>query len=357
MTGTPDPGLSARIVVVRRRFTVDVALEVAAGETVAVMGPSGAGKSTVLSALAGLEPLAAGEVRVGERLVDRVSPRVHVPPMGRGIVLLGQDPHLFPHLSARENVAFGPRAGGMPRRAAREEAETWLARVGLPGAGDRKPAELSGGEQQRVAVARALAASPRAVLLDEPLVALDPDTASGIRAMLREELAGRTVVAVTHDAFDAVALAERLVVIEEGRVTQAGPVREVLASPATGFAASIAGLNRIEGVARRGGWERAGVSLGSTHPASLVLPEGAPAAAVFSPAAVFLGGIPAGRSVLGNTWRARVLRVEPTPSGVRVQTDWCAVDVPLLDAAGLEPGTEIALSVAPEDVRLLAAAR
>lgn len=233
-------GLSAHIVVAREHFAVDIALDVAPGETVAVMGPSGAGKSTLLQALAGLEPLTAGEISVGERVVDRVeAPRVRTEPKNRGIVLLGQDARLFPHLTVRENVAFGPRAGGADARAARDAADEWLIRVGLPGAGDRMPRELSGGEGQRVAVARALAASPRAVLLDEPLVALDPETAGEIRRMLRDQLAGTTTIAVTHDAADAVALAERLIVIESGRVTQSGPVREVLAAPASGFVASI----------------------------------------------------------------------------------------------------------------------
>lgn len=346
--------LTARVVVPRSRFDVDVALDVAPGETLAVMGPSGAGKSTVLAALAGLEALTGGEVRVGERIVDRAAaPRVHLPPMARGIVLLGQDPHLFPHLSARENVAFGPRATGTPRTAARADADEWLARVGLPGAGSRRPAELSGGEQQRVAVARALAASPRVVLLDEPLVALDPDTAGGIRAMLRAELAGRTVVAVTHDAIDAVALADRLLVIEAGGVTQSGAVREVLAEPATGFVASIAGLNRVVGTAREGVWEREGVRLRPVAPIDAA--DGSPVAAVFAPGAVRLGAAGAAEPP-ENAWRARIDRLEPTPAGVRVRTPWCAVDVPLLDAVDLAEGAQVRLSVAPEHVRLLPAA-
>lgn len=353
MSPGAEGGLAARVVVPRSRFVVDVALDVAPGETVAVMGPSGAGKSTLLAALAGLERLAAGEVRIGERVVDRIgAPHVHVPPMGRGIVLLGQDPHLFPHLSARENVAFGPRAGRMPRARARAEADAWLERVGLPGAGDRRPGELSGGEQQRVAVARALAASPRAVLLDEPLVALDPDTASGIRSMLRERLRDTTVVAVTHDAIDAVGLADRLLVIESGRVTQSGPVRDVLGAPATPFVASIAGMNRVVGVARAGAWERDGVRLGA-NAALPESPEGAPLAAVFAPGAVRVAGGLDGSAP--NSWRARIERLEPTPGGVRLHTAWCAADVPLLEAVDLIEGAEVALSVAPERVRLLPA--
>lgn len=344
-------GLSAHVIVHRAHFTVDVVLEVAPGETVAVMGPSGAGKSTLVAALAGLAPLAAGVIRVAGRVVD--DGRVRVPPMRRGVVLLGQDPHLFPHLTVRENVAFGLRAGGMGREAARAEADAWLARVGLADAGSRRPRELSGGEQQRVAVARALAASPRAVLLDEPLVSLDPVTAGEIRTMLREQLSGTTVVAVTHDAVDAAALADRLVVIEAGAVTQTGLVRDVLNEPATPFVAAAAGLNRVEGVASGGAWERAGVRLRPADVSSraLVGDEGRPLAAVFRPSSVRLAG--PGEP---DAWTARVDRIEPTPSGVRVQAGWCAVDLDAATAASLAPGAAVHLRVDPRDVRLLPSA-
>jgi molybdate transport system ATP-binding protein len=345
------PGLRARIVVEREHFAVEVAVQVAVGETVAIMGPSGAGKSTLLQALAGLEPLSAGEIEVAGRVVDRVaSPRVRTEPMSRGIVLLGQDARLFPHLSVRENVAFGPRAAGTDASAARDAADGWLARVGLPGAGDRMPRELSGGEGQRVAVARALAASPRAVLLDEPLVALDPATAGDIRQMLRDQLTGITTIAVTHDAADAVALADRLVVVEAGRVTQSGPVREVLSAPATGFVASIAGVNRLVGVAADGGWQSGDLRLASTDAASRALAavEGVPLAAVFRPEQVQV--VVAGDA---DAWRTEVTRLESTLSGVRVQTTSCAVDVSLAGAVGLAPGDPLHLRIDPDRVRFV----
>jgi molybdate transport system ATP-binding protein len=358
-------GLAARVLVRRSRITVDVALEVAVGETVAVMGPSGAGKSTLLGALAGLIALDEGEIRAGERVLERTAaPRIRTAPMKRGVVLLGQDPRLFPHLTARENVAFGPRAAGMQRPEARAAADAWLARVGLPSAGERRPAQLSGGEQQRVAVARALAASPRAVLLDEPLVALDPETAADIRSMLRDQLADTTVVAVTHDAVDAAALADRLVVLEEGRVTQSGAVRDVLAAPATRFVAAIAGLNRVEGVSSDGGWERDGVRLDSTDAASRALAaEGGRAiAAVFRPGSVgAVAGqdVRAARNAAGprNTWTAAVDRLEPTPAGIRLHAGWCTVDLDAASAIGLAAGSPLTLSVDPADVRFLPLAR
>ncbi|MFJ4223838.1 sulfate/molybdate ABC transporter ATP-binding protein [Microbacterium sp. NPDC089695] len=353
MSGQVD-GMQARVVVEREHFAVDVALQVAVGETVAVMGPSGAGKSTLLQALAGFASLDEGEIAVAGRVVDRVAaPRVRTEPMRRGIVLLGQNPRLFPHLSVRENVAFGPRAAGTSAAHARRDADDWLDRVGLPGAGDRRPQELSGGEAQRVAVARALAAAPRVVLLDEPLVALDPETAGGIRRMLRDQLDGTTTVAVTHDAADAVALADRLVVLERGRVTQEGAVREVLAAPASGFVASIAGVNRIEGVSDGGGWRRGDVLLFAADAGSqaLAAADGVALAAVFRPGDLRV----AGEGAATNSWRAVVARVEPTVEGVRVLTDLGAVDLSLSDAGALRPGDALALQVAPEHVRFVPA--
>lgn len=213
------------------------------------------------------------------------------------------------------------------------------------------PRELSGGEGQRVAVARALAASPRAVLLDEPLVALDPETAGDIRRMLRDQLAGITTIAVTHDAADAVALAGRLIVVEAGRVTQSGPVREVLTAPASGFVASIAGANRLVGVARGGGWEGAGIRLVSADTASRALAsvDGSALAAVFRPEDVRVVDAVARE----NTWSAAVTRVEPTLSGVRVRTGSGAVDVPLADAGGLAVGIELRVHVDPGCVRFV----
>lgn len=345
-------GLRAHVVVPRERFTVDVSLQVDAGETVAVMGPSGAGKSTLLQALAGLQPLHAGEIAVEGRIVDSVdAPRVRTEPMRRGVVLLGQKPRLFPHLSAGENVAFGPRAAGVDARSARADADDWLDRVGLPGAGARMPHELSGGEQQRVAVARALAASPRVVLLDEPLVALDPETAGDIRRMLRDQLISTTTVAVTHDASDAVALAERLIVVEAGRVTQSGPVREVLAAPASGFVASIAGLNRLVGVASGGAWRGGEVRLTSTDAASraLAATDGAALAAVFRPGDVRVAE--AGQE----SWPAVVTRLEPSLGGMRVHTDSGAIDLALPAGSDLATGDRLRLTIDPALVRFVAA--
>jgi molybdate transport system ATP-binding protein len=359
--------LDAEILVRRSdAFALSVRLEAAAGEIVAVMGPSGAGKSTLLGALAGFVGIDDGRIRLGDLDVataDGGRTR-SVAPARRGIVLLGQDPRLFPHLSALENVAFGLRAHGTPRAEARLAAQEWLARVGLPDAAERRPAQLSGGQQQRVALARALASRPRLVLLDEPLTSLDPDTADDIRSVIQAAL-DCTAVVVTHAAVDALALAHRLVVIEDGRVSQEGPVRDVFAAPGTPFVASLAGLVRVAGVLRGGAWEADGVRIpGSVAPH---LADGDPVAAVFAPGAVRLSAAPgagagaagAGAVVPGRAaaWTARVRRLEPTLAGVRVHTDApsVAVDVTLetVAAAGLEAGREVALRLEAADVRIL----
>lgn len=244
--------LDARVRVERGRYVLDAHVHADGGEIVAVMGPSGAGKSTLFSALAGFVPLAGGHVQLDGRTVEAAS-GPYVPPRERGIVMLGQEPRLFPHLSARENIAFGPRSRGTARARARHDADAWLERVGLAGMGARKPAHLSGGQQQRVALARALATSPRVLLLDEPLTSLDPATAAGIRALLTEQLAatGTTALVATHDAVDAASLATRLIVLEEGSVTQAGPVHAVLDAAATPFVAVVSGTLPA---ATRDGW-------------------------------------------------------------------------------------------------------
>lgn len=354
--------LDARVVVERPGFRLDAAVQAAAGEVIAVMGPSGAGKSTLLGVLAGLTELDEGFVRLGERELDAApSPRLRTAPSQRGIVLLGQEPRLFPHLSAHANVAFGLRVRGATKAAAAHEADEWLRRVGLGDAGSRRPAQLSGGQQQRVALARALATSPAAILLDEPLTSLDTETAGDVRALLHDQLSatGTTAIVATHDAVDAVSLATRLVVLEDGRVTQSGPVREVLASPATRFTAAVAGLNRVVGAVRDGRWVSGPVVLDARGAAS-ALHDAAQVAAVFRPSAVRMDRAddPADPHETGE-WSARVTRLEQTPAGVRVRTaePEVAVDVAADRVAelALAPGTLVRLRLSAADLRLVAA--
>ena len=210
----------------------------AAGEVLVVIGPNGAGKSTLLRAIAGLEP---GRVRVGdEDWTDRAVPR-------RRVGYVFQDQSLFPHLSALDNVAFGPRARGLGRREADATARAWLERFGIADLAGRRPRELSGGQAQRVAIARALATDPDVLLLDEPFTGLDVSAQMALRNELRKHLRDFTGVTllVTHDAIDAVTLADRVLVLDEGRVAQVGPPAEVAAEPRTPHVARLVGLNLV----------------------------------------------------------------------------------------------------------------
>jgi len=229
---------------------VDVAFSVPPGRVLAILGPNGAGKSTALHVLAGLVRPDAGTVRVGDRLLTESPDGVQVDTHDRRVGLLMQDALLFPHLSVEANVAFGARHGRRSRRAeSREVATRWLAEVGVAELADRAPRQLSGGQAQRVALARALAADPEVLLLDEPLSGLDVDVAAAMRTVLRRFLVrdGRSSVMVTHDLLDVVTLADEVVVVEAGRVVEAGPTATVLAAPRSGFGARFAGINLVRG--------------------------------------------------------------------------------------------------------------
>jgi molybdate transport system ATP-binding protein len=224
------PALHADVAVVRGEQRIAAAFDVEPGHPLAIIGPNGAGKSTVLAAIAGLVPLSSGRVKVGARAIDGL------PPEQRRIGVVFQDYVLFPHLTVRDNVAFAARMRGS-RADARATAEAWLDRYGLSGLADRLPAELSGGQAQRVALARALAADPEVLLLDEPMSALDVEIRDEMRAELAthvREFGGATVL-VTHSPADAAALADSVLVLESGRVTQRGTLAELRASPATPY--------------------------------------------------------------------------------------------------------------------------
>ena len=233
----------------RGHFRVAAAFEAAAGETVALLGPNGAGKSTLVATLAGIHPPSGGRVDLDGRTLDDVVAGRHVPPERRQVGVVFQDRLLFPHLSAVENVAFPLRALGVARREARSRAADLLARLGLAQRADARPGDLSGGEAQRVALARALIREPRLLLLDEPLAALDVRARTHVRALVRRELIGFAGVRllVTHDPVEAMNLADRMVLVEDGRVTQIGTPGEVRAAPRTPYAAELVGMNLFTG--------------------------------------------------------------------------------------------------------------
>ncbi len=233
-------------------FHLDARIAAERGEVVAILGPNGSGKSTVLRALAGLWAVERGWVRLDGEVLDDPATNRFAPPSARPISVVFQDYLLFPHLNASDNVAFGLRATGETKGAARRRAREWLDRFGVGDKATAKPAQLSGGQAQRVALARALARAPRLLLLDEPLAALDAGTRMAVRRDLRhylDDFDGATII-VTHDPLDAIALGSRVVVLERGRVAQAGSLAELTERPRTRYVADLVGLNLLHGFAR-----------------------------------------------------------------------------------------------------------
>jgi len=235
--------LDARLVVRRSGFTLDLRLTAEPGEVVALLGPNGAGKTTALRALAGLIPLDDGHITLDGRRLEKIEPE------HRRIGVVFQDYLLFPHLSAVDNVAFGPRCRGTGKAEARQLALGWLDRVGLAEHARKRPRQLSGGQAQRVALARALVTDPRLLLLDEPLAALDARTRLDTRAHLRGHLAAHpgVTVLVTHDPLDAMMLADRLVIVEDGAIVQSGDAATITTQPRTDYVARLVGLNLYRG--------------------------------------------------------------------------------------------------------------
>ncbi|MFH8703649.1 ABC transporter ATP-binding protein [Streptomyces rubrogriseus] len=330
-------GLDARLVVERGGFRLDVALTAAPGDVVALLGPNGAGKTTALRALAGLVPLSDGHLRLDGAELDRT------PPESRPVGVVFQDYLLFPHLTALDNVAFGPRCRGATKAQARTQAAAWLERLGLAGHAAAKPRRLSGGQAQRVALARALATHPRLLLLDEPLAALDARTRLDVRAQLRRHLADFEAVAVlvTHDPLDAMVLADHLVVVEDGHVVQEGTPSHIARRPRTDYIAHLVGLNLYRGRA-----EGHTVRL-EDGPAITTTEElTGPAFVAFPPSAVTLHRERPTGSSARNVWRCEVAGLET--HGDQIRADLAgelplAADLTTLAAAELElhPGATV----------------
>ncbi len=249
-SGASAGGLSARLGLRRNGgFELDVALTIEPGTTTALLGPNGAGKSTVVDTLAGMVAIETGRIELGGRCLDDPERRVFVAPEDRRIGVVFQRYLLFDHMSVADNVAFGPRSRRLGRRVAAERSRHWMEAVGIDGLAERRPPELSGGQAQRVALARALATDPELLLLDEPLAAVDIDARSGLRRLLMahlETFAGPRLV-ITHDPAEAFLLADTIVVMEHGRITQVGSSEDIRRRPATGYVAALAGTNLLIG--------------------------------------------------------------------------------------------------------------
>ncbi|MFJ6404940.1 ABC transporter ATP-binding protein [Streptomyces hydrogenans] len=318
-----------------------VDLAVAEHEIVCVLGPSGSGKSTLLRAVAGLQALDAGRVLLAG--ADQAGVPVH----RRGVGLMFQDHQLFPQRDVAGNVAFGPRMHGVPKDERAGRVEELLDLVGLPGAGRRAVASLSGGEQQRVALARALAPRPRLLMLDEPLGQLD----RGLRERLVVELRalfgrlGTTVLAVTHDQGEAFALADRVVVMRDGRIVRSGTPVEVWQRPGSEFVARFLGFENVvpatvSGAVAETAWGRIPVPEGSAQGERtlLVRPAGVRVAAE--------GGGLACR-VESRTFRGHHVTVVLRPAdGPPLEAEFAPREVP-------EEGAEVAVVFRAEDVVVL----
>ncbi|MFJ3879703.1 ABC transporter ATP-binding protein [Streptomyces sp. NPDC090077] len=322
------------------RAVVDaVDLEVAEHETVCVLGPSGSGKSTLLRVVAGLQPVSGGRVLLGG--ADQTGVPVH----RRGVGLMFQDHQLFPHRDVAGNVSFGLRVRGSAKGSDGARVAELLELVGLPGAQGRAVSSLSGGEQQRVALARALAPSPRLLMLDEPLGQLD----RGLRERLVVELRGlfarlgTTVLAVTHDQGEAFALADRVVVMRDGRIAQAGTPLEVWQRPASEFVARFLGFENVvpgtvAGTAAATAWGRVPVPAGT--------PEGERRLLV-RPAGVVLSEAGLGCVVESRTFRGTHVALRLKPASGPVLDAECEL------ATAPAVGDRVAVAFSPSEVVVL----
>ncbi|MFJ6855087.1 ABC transporter permease [Streptomyces sp. NPDC091271] len=288
----------------------DLTLDADAGTTIAVVGPNGAGKTTLLRALLGLTPRAHAELRLGDTDVTAL------PPHRRGVAWVPQDGALFPHMSASANTAYGLRARGVPRAEARRSAQTWLDRLGVGHLAHRRPGQISGGQAQRVALARALAARPRLLLLDEPLAALDQTTRAHVRHTLRRHLDGfgGVCLIVTHDPVEAVALADRVLVLDDGRTLQDAPPAEVTRNPRSPWVARMLGRNAWPGTATDTGIR---LTDGGLLVAADTLPPGTDSLAIIAPEAVSVHrDKPTGSP--RNVWSGTVREITTSGSRLRV---------------------------------------
>ncbi|MCW2817763.1 MAG: transporter ATP-binding protein, partial [Marmoricola sp.] len=340
-------------------FELALDLEVGPGEVLGVLGPNGAGKSTLLRAVAGLVELAEGRLAVGDRTWQDATTFLPVEERRAGVVF--QDYRLFPHLDVLDNVAFAARSAGAGRVVSRRTARDWLDRLGLGDLAARRPRDLSGGQAQRVALARALAREPEVLLLDEPMAALDAGARIEVRAFLREhlgEFAGPTVL-VTHDPLEAMVLADRLLVVEQGRAVQQGTPAEVARRPASSYVARLVGLNLWAGRLDPGPGTSGGprvVRLDGGGTLALTWPEGDPepdaggrVLVSLRPSAITLHTERPGHTSTRNVWSGPVGGMEVLADRVRLQvlgSPEALVDLTPAAVAelGVVPGRDVWLS-------------
>jgi molybdate transport system ATP-binding protein len=345
-------GLEARILVSRPRgFTLDISLSIPPEATVALLGPNGAGKSTAVGAIAGLLPIDQGRIALDDVVLDDPGEGVFVPPEQRRVGVVFQDYLLFPHLTVLENVSFGMRNRNLPREEASARSRRLLTSLGLEGLERSKPGDLSGGQAQRVALARALAVEPDLLLLDEPLAALDVTTRTELRHTLRDRLGSfrGPRLLITHDPTEAFLLADEILIIEEGGITQSGNADEIRLHPRTRYAADLAGSNLFAGVSSGGTVDVRGHSIQIAGE----IPDG-PVLLTIHPHAVSVhmrrpDGSPR------NAWSTSVDRVEQLGARVRLRTGPpLPVTAELTEAAraelGLEAGSRVWVAIKATEI-------
>jgi len=357
MTLGGSDGLAVEAEVRRGNFTLDVSVSAAAGQVLGILGPNGAGKSTLLSAVAGLTPVASGRITLAGQVMDDADAGTFVEASGRPVGFVFQNYRLFPHLTVADNVAFSPRARGLGKRAARSAASHWIDRLGLADLAERKPDQLSGGQAQRVALARALAGQPTLLLLDEPLSALDAGTRLDVQAELRRHLADFTgpCLLVTHDPLEALVLADRLIVLENGRIVQEGTPAQIARQPGTDYVAKLVGLNLYPGHAD-------GSQVKLTGGGAFVVADHGQHGDVLiavRPSAVVVSSQQPQLSSARNTWPARITGLTLLADRVRLDLDGqppALVDVTPAAVAelSLDPGRQVWLSVKATDLEVYA---
>jgi molybdate transport system ATP-binding protein len=319
-----------------------ITLHVEPGEVVALLGPNGAGKTTMLRCLAGLTAIDRGRITLDGVVVDDPEHGIFVEPPHRNVGVVFQHYVLFEHMSVRENVAYGMRARGTAKATARRCADDWLGRLGLDGLADRRPPTLSGGQAQRVALARALAVNPRLLLLDEPLAALDAGTRGAVRRDLRDHLAtfdGARIL-VTHDPVDAFALADRVAIVEAGRIVQDGSLADVTARPRTRYVADLVGTNLVSGHVDHG-------VLTTQRGATLVIADASagPAFAVIAPRSIVLS-VSAPATSVRNTWPGTITAVDRLGERVRVSIEGVLpITAEITPAALADLGLDVGVAV------------
>lgn len=343
--------LEARMRVDLAGFVVDLDLDVPDSSVTAILGPNGAGKTTVLRCLAGTIGLDAGRIQLGGRVLDDPSDPTFMAAEQRRVGFVHQDLLLFPHLSVVDNVAFGLRSRGARRDHARKRATEWLDRVGLADQSGARPGMLSGGQAQRVALARVLVTEPDLLLLDEPLAALDAGTRGIMRRDLHrylDDFAGPAIV-VTHDPLDAMALADHLVILESGAVTQSGGMGDVTSRPRTPYVADLVGTNLISGLAQ--GHEV--ICDGAT--VVVAEPLAGPAFVTISPSSLTIHA-ETPRGSARNTWRGHICGIEQLGNRVRILLEGAPVLVAEITPASLahlhlQVGSDVWVSVKATEVK------